>query len=240
MRQKTRRTIVFLSLLLFPLTLNYFSPYVSIDGAMSGVISGSLLVFGLQFVSGIFFGRAWCGWLCPVSGLNEACLGINSRNVDARRLKIVRYAIFSVWAGILVSMFVLAGGIKGIDPLRMTETGISVDEPMKFIVYYSVVLLIFLVTLLVGKRGACHSICWMSPFLVAGLKLGRLLRLPQIKIYSTPAACIQCGSCDKACPMSIAVSKSVLTGCIRSSDCILCGSCADACKNGVLRYGMKR
>lgn len=65
MRQKTRRTMIFLSLLLFPLTLNFFSPYVSIDGAMSGIISGSLLVFGVQFVSGIFLGRAWCGWLCP-------------------------------------------------------------------------------------------------------------------------------------------------------------------------------
>lgn len=240
MRQKIRRTMILLSLLLFPLTLNFFSPYVSIDGAMSGIISGSLLVFGLQFVSGIFLGRAWCGWLCPVSGLSEACLGINSRNVNTRKLKIIRYAIFSVWAAILLTMFFLAGGIKGIDPLHLTKSGISVDAPQKYIIYYSVLLLLFLLTILIGKRGACHSICWMSPFLVGGMKLGRLLKAPQLKLFSTPAVCIRCGACDKACPMSIAVSASVQAGSIRSTDCILCGVCVETCKKGVLRYGMKR
>ena len=240
MRQKTRRTMILLSLLLFPLTLNFFSPYVSIDGAMSGIISGSLLVFGLQFVSGVFLGRAWCGWLCPVSGLSEVCLGINSRNVNVRKLKILRYAIFSVWATFLLTMFFLAGGIKGIDPLHLTESGISVDAPQKYIIYYAVLLLLFLLTIFIGKRGACHSICWMSPFLVGGMKLGRLLKAPQLKLFSTPAACIRCGACDKACPMSIEVSASVQAGSIRSTDCILCGVCVDTCKKGVLRYGMKR
>jgi len=33
----------------------------------------------------------------------------------------VRYSIFTLWLGVLVTGFVLAGGIKGIDPLRLTE-----------------------------------------------------------------------------------------------------------------------
>ena len=65
MRPKIRKTLLFVSLLLFPLTLNYLSPYVSIDGAMAGVLSGSALLFLLLFVSGLFLGRAWCGWVCP-------------------------------------------------------------------------------------------------------------------------------------------------------------------------------
>ena len=71
MRQKVRRIIIFSMFFLFPLTLNYLSPYVSIDGAFSGVIAGSVLVFAFQFLTGIFFGRAWCAWFCPVAGLSE-------------------------------------------------------------------------------------------------------------------------------------------------------------------------
>jgi hypothetical protein len=55
MRQKVRRSIVLIFLLLFPVTLNYFSLYVSLDGAMTDIISGSLLLFMILFISAIFF-----------------------------------------------------------------------------------------------------------------------------------------------------------------------------------------
>ena len=58
MRQKIRKILLYTSLFLFPLTLNFFSPYVSIDGAFAGVLSGSALLFGLLFLSGLFFGLA--------------------------------------------------------------------------------------------------------------------------------------------------------------------------------------
>jgi len=239
MRQKIRRGIILVSLLLFPVTLNYFSPYVSIDGAMHGIISGSLLLFAFMFVTSIFFGRAWCAWVCPMAGLSEISLGVNNKNVNVRKLKIIRYSIFTVWAGFLVTMFVVAGGIKGVDPLHLTEKVISVDSPMKYIVYYGVLAIFIVLTFTIGKRGACHSICWMSPFLVAGFSLGHLLKIPQMRIKADSAKCVNCGTCDKKCPMSIQVSLSVKEGCIKTSDCILCGECADNCKKNVLHYGIK-
>ena len=33
--------------------MNYFSPYVIIDGASQGVINGSFIVFGLMFLSAL-------------------------------------------------------------------------------------------------------------------------------------------------------------------------------------------
>ena len=65
MRQKIRKILLYVSLFLFPVTMNFLSPYVSIDGAFAGVLSGSALMFIVLFLSGVFFGRAWCGWLCP-------------------------------------------------------------------------------------------------------------------------------------------------------------------------------
>jgi ferredoxin-type protein NapH len=240
MRQSIRRGLILISLLLFPLTLNYFSPYVSIDGAMLGVMSGSLLLFIFMFATAIFFGRAWCAWVCPMAGLSEMALGINGKKPNVKTLKIIRYSIFAVWAGILVTMFILAGGIKGIDPFHLTENIISVDSGIKYIVYYTVLAIFIVLTFTLGKRGACHSICWMSPFLVAGFTLGRILKIPQLRIAADSTRCVNCGVCDKKCPMSIPVSSSAKEGCIRTSDCILCGECIDGCRKKVLSYSVKR
>ena len=125
MRQKVRRIVIYLALLAFPVTLNYFSPYVSVTGAFMGIIAGSVLMFALQFISGLFFGRVWCSWLCPMAGLSEIGMTVNSRNVPARRLKVIRYSIFGVWFAVLLAGFILAGGIRGVDPLLMTENVIS-------------------------------------------------------------------------------------------------------------------
>lgn len=236
MRQKIRRTIIYLSLLFFPVTLNYFSPYVSVDGAFRGIVSGSILLFILLFLSGLFFGRAWCSWICPVAGLSEMAMTINSGNAPVKRLKRIRYGIFAVWFGILIAGFVFAGGIQAVDPLHMSENVISVDEPLKYIIYYAVLLILFGLSILIGKRGACHTICWMSPFLVGGTKLGRMLHLPQLKIAADSPTCIECGKCNQKCPMGVDVTAEVKSGTIKSTDCILCGECVDSCPKKVLKY----
>lgn len=236
MRQKIRRILLYTSLFLFPITMNFLSPYVSIDGAFAGVLSGSALLFLVLFLSGLFLGRAWCGWLCPAGGLAEVAQTVNPKPANAKTLRIVRYCIFTLWFGVLVTGFVLAGGIRGIDPLRMTERYISVDEPVKYIVYYCVLGLFFILDLALGRRGACHGVCWMSPFLNAGMAVGRLLHLPQMRIKAKTDACIDCKKCSNKCPMSIDVNAAVKTGSVKSYDCILCGECVGVCPKNVLSY----
>ena len=68
-RQKTRKALIIFSFLLFPITINYFSPYVIIDGASQGVVNGSFISFSLMFLSALFVGRLWCGWGCPAGGI---------------------------------------------------------------------------------------------------------------------------------------------------------------------------
>ncbi|MEI6101813.1 MAG: 4Fe-4S dicluster domain-containing protein [Eubacteriales bacterium] len=234
--QKTRRMIVILSLMLFPVTMNYLSPYLPIDAAMHGIVAGSMITFACMLIAGTITGRAWCSWVCPMAGLSDICLRINSKEVDGKKLGRLRNIIFIVWISFVLLFFILAGGIKGLNPLYFTESGISVDAPVKFIVYYAILATFFIITIKTGKRGACHSICWMTPFLVGGMKLGRALRLPQLHVQADEARCTNCRACNKACPMSIQVSEQVQNGDIRSTNCILCGECVDACKRNVLAY----
>ena len=63
--QRVRRALTIVSFLLLPVTLNYLSPYVIVDGASQGIINGSFISFALMFLSALFLGRLWCGWVCP-------------------------------------------------------------------------------------------------------------------------------------------------------------------------------
>ena len=240
MRQRIRRIIIYISLLLFPITLNFFSPYVSVDGAFRGILAGSVLLFFVMFLTGIFFGRLWCSWVCPMAGLSEIGMTVNNKNAAVKKLKIIRYSIFTIWFGVLVTGFILAGGVKEINLLHLTDRGISVDQPMKYITYYMVLFTFLILTLTLGKRGACHSICWMSPFLVAGAKISRVLHLPQLTIVAESEKCIDCKKCDTKCPMSISVSQELKSGRIESTDCILCGECIDTCPKKVLKYSIRK
>lgn len=239
MRQRVRKSLVIISLLLFPITLNFFSPYVPIHAAMNGIIAGSLMLFMFMFVTAIFFGRTWCSWVCPMACLSEMCQGVNNKKINVNRLKFIRLLIFFIWIIFVITMFVIAGGIKGVDPLYSTANGISVDRPVKFIIYYFVLALFFILSITVGKRGACHSICWMSPFLVGGYTIGKWLKLPQLRIKADQSLCVECGACDKKCPMSIKVSLAIKDGSIETSECIFCGECVDNCKKKALRYGIR-
>ena len=67
-RQRIRKSLLFISLLLFPVTLYYFSPAIILQAASEGIINASFFVFGAMFVSALFVGRLWCGWGCPAGG----------------------------------------------------------------------------------------------------------------------------------------------------------------------------
>jgi len=70
-RQNLRRTLLLVTWLLFPIVMNFLSPYVIIDGAFQGIVSGSFILFGILFISSLFLGRLWCSWVCPAAGIQE-------------------------------------------------------------------------------------------------------------------------------------------------------------------------
>jgi len=235
-----RKAIIFISLLLFPVTMNFISPYVIIDGAMQGIITGSFIVFGLMFVASLFVGRLWCAWLCPAAGLQEACFMIQSKPARGGKLNWIKWGIWIVWIGFIAYAALSAGGYTTVNFLHLTETGISVDEPFKYITYYMVVGTIFVLSVTAGKRAFCHYGCWMAPFMILGRKIRNALNTPALRLQAQPEKCINCHKCTKACPMSLDVNAMVQSGRMENSECILCGNCIDTCPKQVIRYAFSR
>ena len=181
-RQKIRIFIIFISLLLFPITMWYFSPAIIINGMLNHILNGSFFLFCGLLIFSSMFGRIFCAYICPSGGMQECILHINDKPAKQGKRRYIKFVIWTIWIAVLIFAFINGNGIIKADPLFMTEKGISIHEISDYIIYYSVILVLFLPSLIFGKRATCHYICWMAPFMVIGEKIGQRLHIPQLHI----------------------------------------------------------
>lgn len=238
-RQKVRKLCMVSSLLLFPVTLYYFSPALIVDAGLQGIVNGSFVVFVLLFLLSVPFGRLFCAYVCPGGGLQECAFLVNEGNPKQGWRNYIKYVIWGVWMAAVFFCYFHSGKIVAVDVLFETEHGISVSSIQSYIIYYGIVCLIFIPAVLCGKRAFCHYFCWMAPFMVLGIRLRRRLHLPGLAMKANRREnCVSCGRCSRACPMGIDVMGAAQSGGISSLECIQCGACIDGCPHKVLSYGM--
>lgn len=238
-RQKIRRVLILVSFLLFPATLNYFSPALIIEGASKGIVVGSFITFGLLFLSSLALGRGFCGWVCPGAGLQEACFSSQGKKAPGGRLNWIKYFIWVPWVSAVALAAFSAGGLRSVRPFYLTDHGISVTDPLNYVTYFSVVGLIAIPALAVGKRAFCHYGCWMAPFMVIGTKVRNVFSWPALHLKSDKTKCGNCKTCTQNCPMSLDVNAMVQKGSMVNSECILCGTCVDGCPKDAISYSFR-
>ena len=239
-RQDVRRMIGIFLVILFPAIYYYFSPYISMMGAAQGVIAGSLFLFALLFLSALAVGRAFCAWACPAGALMDLIATGRPKPVRRALLHWIKYLIWAPWLATLLLLLFQHRGSLRLDPLFATDRGFSVSSVPSLVMYFLVAFAFFGVSALVGRRAACHAICWMGPFMVLGRSLSTAMGLPALRLRSSAAACTDCKSCERGCPMSLPVSTLVRKGKPDHIDCILCGECVDRCPSKCIAYAWAR
>jgi polyferredoxin len=241
-RQRFRKGLLLLSLLLFPATLYYFSPALILQGAAEGIVNGSLIVFSLMFLSALFVGRLWCGWACPAGALQEFGQPVNDRRTPGGKFDWIKWIIWIPWVGLIIALAVSAGGFHSVDPLYQLETGVTMTLPLDgggppwFAVYYVIVALFLGLALALGRRAGCHTICWMAPFMILGRKIRNFVGWPSLRLKASPDLCADCQTCTRNCPMSLDVNGMVQRAGMETSECILCGNCVDGCPKDAIRF----
>lgn len=240
MYQKIRIGLATLSMILFPLSFYYLSPALSIMGPAEGLLTGSLIVFIMLFVSSIFLGRVFCSWVCPAGAIQDQISKTRSRRVHIQKLGWIKFAVWIPWLITVLAMFNRAGGVKAIDFFYQTEMGVSITRPEAALLYGLIVIFFYLLSMIVGRRASCHTICWMAPFMILGKKLGDILKIPSLRLKRESSKCSGCRKCSEVCPMSLEVENLAKDSEFSDHNCILCGICVESCSNNVIKIGVGR
>lgn len=214
--------------------------HAAIDLVLMGVMEGLMLfayTFGFLAVVGVIFGRAFCGWACPIGALQDAINGIREKfvkklfgdrfDVDRPRLKYLKYffipfiPIASYFTlELFYTRFCPIGGITGTIPSLLFFPGQwepSTDFPIKVIS----ITLFFVLVVVVG-RGWCRFLCPIGAIFAPFNKIS-LLKLERKE------DCQLCELCSESCPMQI---KS--PGTEDDPECVLCGRCVESCEHDSL------
>jgi polyferredoxin len=226
-------------MLLFPITIYYFSPELIITGAADGIITGSFIVFLALLIGSVFLGRLFCGYLCPAGGIQEMGMLVNDKNPMQGWKNNIKYVIWALWITSIIVCFIFRKHELTVNFFYMTEHGISIANIYDYALYYGVVFLFFIPSVLFGKRIVCHYFCWMAPFMVVGMKIGNLLGIKRLRLNADKNACADCQMCNKSCPMGLKVSEKVKKEAMDDNECILCGTCIDKCPKKAITYKVR-
>lgn len=242
-RQRVRKTVITISAILFPVVFFYFSPYLILMAAGERIVAGAFVVFGSLLVTSVVFGRAFCGWVCPMGGLSEATSKHRDKRIERRWIDWIKIACWPAWLGFIALTAVRAGGFGRVDFFYQTWHGISVSNLGSAMLALVIVAIVVVMTITLGRRAFCHGLCWIAPFMILGTWVRDRLHLPGLRLRATAERCISCGTCTRRCPMSLDVRETMVARSdMTNRECILCGTCADVCPAKVitLRIGAAR
>ncbi len=164
-----------------------------------------------------FFGRIWCGWLCPQTVLVDATMFI-----ETARPKGYSSVIASWIAGLLVSAVVAASLIgyfvSPYDIPTVLRTG-GLQAQIVVVSFFVLVVLIVL-DLIALRRRFCATVC---PYAKMQSVLFDDRTLVVAFDQDRADECMDCGACEKACPVNVDIRKGPHMACIH------CAECIDAC-----------
>lgn len=168
-----------------------------------------------------FLGKSWCGWICPIGGLQEIVYrpGILKKEHNETLLKILRISRI-----IIVTFLMTWVAVTGVILL-------SKFDPFKpiFNLFYggiSVAALIALIVIVLSapivNRPFCKTVCPL------GLVMGLISRLPGAARIQIADTCKTCKKCQKSCQTGAIILKDDLKR-ISYEDCVFCGDCLEDC-----------
>lgn len=173
-----------------------------------------LIMFPMMLISTVKWSRGSCGWVCPRAAFLEKVWSYVSLN------RPVPAFMKSIWFNVLVFVVLMS---------RIIYVGFTQG------LLAALFLLCVVPTIIALTVGLYSPKAWC-----AFCPSGSLLKVVDRGVFRIKKKdCTQCGACDKACPMSIPISKSPANSLINSSSCTQCGRCVIECPKGSLEFTTK-
>jgi len=226
-------------------TVPLTDPYILLQSLFAGhspetnAIIGAIIVLLFYILVG---GRVYCSWVCPVNMITDAAQWLRQQFKISGASSMSRKTRY--W--ILVATLVLAfstGNIawEMVNPVSMLHRGLIFGMGLAWFI----VLAVFMLDLLVSRRGWCSHLCPVGAF-YSLLGTHSLIRVRA----DARDQCDDCMDCFMVCPEQQVIrpalkghvnknSREVIGPVITSSNCTNCGRCIDVCAKNVFHFGLR-
>jgi polyferredoxin len=232
---------------------NLYSRLDPLVGLAATVASRAAMVFWavafLTIVLTMLFGRAWCGWLCPLGTLLDLVPARRAklpRLLADRRWRLGKYALL---AFVLVAALVGRLGPMVFDPITIVTRPLqelarpfvgtdSVGQGVGSSIARSAIQSVALLSLLplaavlalnaLGRRSWCRSLCPLG-----GL-LALISKVPGVRRVVDAEACIACGRCTHVCPTDAIDPAEAFAS--SAAECTVCMRCVDECPKRAIAF----
>lgn len=184
-----------------------------------GLFAGAVIHYLIAKLFGpVIFGRGWCGWSCWTAGFLDLLPWKKPKNGRLRKWGAVRY----VHAVLSTSLILVPIYLLGVSAQELHGTVSGYWFAIGNILYFGSS--IFLAWRLKDNRAFCKYLCPIPVLQKAGSRFALL------KVAVDPETCIECGKCEKACPMNILLLDYKNAGTrVLSTECVLCTTCMEIC-----------
>ena len=198
----------------------------------------AIYLVGTIAIIGTIFGRAPCGWACPIGFLQDVVGKIKiSREIKRSKAdERARYLKYAILAAIPFAVYHFAtmaytdicpiGGLTATLPILLFHYGGY--TPTEFFLPKMILLALTIFLIVNVKRGWCRYLCPVGAMLAPFNKISVL----QLTFYESQ--CLKCMNCARVCPMKINLPYDV-----KSMECIRCGMCVDECPTEALKLEFK-
>jgi polyferredoxin len=203
------------------------------------IFSATFIILIITVIIALIFRRSFCGLICPFGALQEF-FGLIGKKIFKKRLivpekidKPLRYLKYIVLLFTLFLAWKTAGlWVSPYDPwAAYGHVSAGIESLIEESLIGFIILIVTIVGSLLYDRFFCKYLCPMGAF------YGIISKLSPSKITRNEDICINCGLCNKNCPVNIKVSELKE---IKSAECIDCQNCILSCpKNNTLEFKVK-
>lgn len=211
-------------------------PYALVCFGLSGssflqlgnLAMSAAIIFGFGvLIYGMFFGRRFCAWLCPLGSLQEWIYNLRSRKYRIKhqtpfavdqKLALLKYLV--LFATVALSILGL-----GYVYIRLCPFFALAQIP-KIAVWGLLVIFIIILKSWFGFREWCRFLCPYGALMNVFQYLGEKAGIRRKKVKWNPDICVNCGVCVLLCPMNINITESEI---VHNRNCIHCELCAEHC-----------
>lgn len=215
--------------------LSWFACPIGVFVHFSGYHLFPFLALGTVLLVGMLFGKLLCGWACPFGFLQDLLHKIPSVKITLPGWTThMKYFLLFILVFMIPYLFgestlysfcriCPAGTLQASVP-SMLANGFSGFQASTLVRW--LVLAAILIMAVVSLRSFCKILCPI------GALLAPLNYVACWAIKAPRANCMNCGACDKACPMEIQPSERINAGVFanRDPECITCHECQSACR----------